>query len=216
MQNQNDKMFNGAMDNLKLSSKPMFTQKEVRAIKPRNKMSFKAKLKLAAVCLIVLVLVFYWVVYSVNKFFNEHELKFQSPVQKPIWIEKRMPVSQHVVVPQAEAKEVPKRYADEWDQYTYEKFSAIHEGDLAVRIARAENGTGQCDRDVNEPDGSSSYGRFMINSTHLKRFKLADVLDCRKNIDIAYQLRMEQGHWKAWSVFKNGSYKLVDLIKYLN
>lgn len=183
--------------------------------KRSNKISFKAKIKLAVGVLVVLLLIFYWIVFAVNQFFNSHVLKFQSPVQKPIWIEKRVSVNKpQSLVAIAEAKQLPDRYKDSIDQYIYEKFGK--DGDLAVRISRAENGSGQCDRVIVEPNGTVSVGRFMINSVHLKRFPMAKLIDCKSNVDVAFQLFQEQGNFTAWSVYKSGAYKLVDIIKYLN
>jgi hypothetical protein len=78
---------------------------------------------------------------------------------------------------------------------------------MSLAISQAENGTRQCDRVVNEPNGSKSYGLFMINSVHLKKgYTEADLKDCTTNIKIAKQIFDRQG-WSPWSVYKNGLYK---------
>lgn len=207
------------MENTKLM--PEFITKKIadlpaKSEKRRNKMSFKAKLKVALVLAVVLLIGLYWVAFTINKFFNENELKFQNLFQKPVWIEKRVPPAEHTVLPvaQAKSKELPVRYRDQWDEYTYNLFGK--DGDLAVKIFRAENGTGQCDRYNVNKNGSIDIGRAQINSTHFKRVPLADLVDCKKNIDFAHTLYTEQKGFGAWSQFNNGNYKLVDLKNYLN
>jgi hypothetical protein len=51
--------------------------------------------------------------------------------------------------------------------------------------------------------------RAEINTVHLKRagLNLRDLLDCRANIDFAYQLYSEHQSFAAWSSYNNGLYR---------
>lgn len=160
------------------------------------------KFKTGIILAIVFLLVGFWTLYAVNQFFETYQFKFQSPVQKPIWIEKRPVVVHKAIVP--EAKAAPA-YSNPIEQMVFEKFGA--QGDLAVAISWAENGTRQCDRIAVEPDGTVSVGLWQINSRHFKRFPLKDLVDCEKNNEAAYTLYTEWKGFGAWSAFKNGSYK---------
>lgn len=164
---------------------------------------------------LVLLVAGTFALYQINKFFEVNTLKFQSPVQKPIWIEKRPEVvHKPSAIYEAMAATRKPEYKDPIDQYICTKFGTAC--DIAVRVARAENGTGQCDRVNQNKNGSIDIGRFQINSLHLKRFPLAKVVECKGNVDVAFQIYTEQGGFQAWVAYTNGSYLKVDLNKYKN
>ena len=50
---------------------------------------------------------------------------------------------------------------------------------------------------------------FQINTVHLKRpgLNLRDLLDCKANIDFAYQLYREKGGFTPWSTYNDGRYR---------
>jgi len=81
------------------------------------------------------------------------------------------------------------------------------EGRTAVAVAQAESGM-RCDaQNVNKGTNSLDLGVMQINSVHLRKgWKVADLLDCHKNVDLAYEIYKGSG-WGAWSTYKNGSYK---------
>src|SRR5438046_10112054 len=58
-------------------------------------------------------------------------------------------------------------------------------------------------------DGTLDWGYFQINTVHLKRpgINLRDLLDCKANIDFAYQLYREKRGFTPWSTFNNGEYR---------
>jgi hypothetical protein len=72
----------------------------------------------------------------------------------------------------------------------------------APRIRR-ELAKSQCNS-----DGTLDWGYFQINTVHLTRvgLNLRDLLDCRANIDLAYQLYQERG-FQPWSTYNNGAYR---------
>lgn len=78
----------------------------------------------------------------------------------------------------------------------------------ALAVAKAESGL-RCDaQNVNKGTNSLDAGLFQINSVHLKKagWKIADLLDCKKNTDMAYEIYKGSG-WVAWSAYTNKSYK---------
>ena len=60
---------------------------------------------------------------------------------------------------------------------------------VALAVQRAENPRGQCEIYHYNTDGTLDWGYFQINTVHLKRpgVNLRALLDCRANIDFAYQ-----------------------------
>jgi hypothetical protein len=74
---------------------------------------------------------------------------------------------------------------------------------IAIRISKAECGM-RVDAIGKNSNGTFDIGVMQINDVHNKRISRADRLDMQKNIRFAYKLRLEQGHWNAWSVCKNG------------
>src|ERR1039458_8462641 len=73
-------------------------------------------------------------------------------------------------------------------QYACNKFGSACR--VALAIQRAENPKGACEIYHYNSDGTLDWGYFQINTVHLTRvgLNLRDLLDCRANIDFAYQL----------------------------
>ena len=94
-----------------------------------------------------------------------------------------------------------------YQQYACLKFASACR--IALAIQRAENPEGKCETYHYNSDGTLDWGYFQINTVHLKRpgVNLRDLLDCRANIDFAYQLYTEKRGFSAWSVYNNGFYR---------
>ncbi len=94
----------------------------------------------------------------------------------------------------------------------YQEYACLKFGSacrIALAIQRAENSEGKCEMYHYNSDGTLDWGYFQINTVHLKRpgLNLRDLLDCRANIDFAYQLYSESQSFSAWSTFNNGAYR---------
>lgn len=77
---------------------------------------------------------------------------------------------------------------------------------LALAVSQAENGTRQCDRFGVNTNKTIDVGIFQINTVHLKKgWKLADLTECHKNVDYAYEIYQAQG-FEPWVAYKNKSY----------
>lgn len=94
-----------------------------------------------------------------------------------------------------------------YQQYACEKFGPACR--LALAIQRAENPQGRCEIYHYNSNGTLDWGYFQINTVHLKRpgLNLRDLLDCKANIDFAYQLYQERGDFSAWSTYNSGIYR---------
>jgi hypothetical protein len=93
-----------------------------------------------------------------------------------------------------------------YQQYACTKFGPACR--VALAIQRAENPRGACEIYHYNSDGTLDWGYFQINTVHLTRvgLNLRDLLDCRANIDFAYQLYQERG-FQPWSTYNNGAYR---------
>jgi hypothetical protein len=93
-----------------------------------------------------------------------------------------------------------------YQQYACSKFGTACR--VALAIQRAENPRGACEIYHYNSDGTLDWGYFQINTVHLKRagVNLRDLLDCKANIDFAYQLFTERG-FEPWSTFNSGAYR---------
>ena len=80
-----------------------------------------------------------------------------------------------------------------WQEYACRKFGS--DCRVALAIQRAENPQGKCEIYHYNSDGTLDWGYFQINTVHLKRLglNLHDLLDCKANIDFAFQLYQERG-----------------------
>jgi len=94
-----------------------------------------------------------------------------------------------------------------YQQYSCAKFGSACR--VALAIQRAENPQGKCEIYHYNSDGTLDWGYFQINTVHLKRpgLNLRDLLDCKANIDFAYQLYVEKHGFTPWSTYNNGLYR---------
>ncbi len=94
-----------------------------------------------------------------------------------------------------------------YQQYACRKFGSACR--VALAIQRAENPQGKCEIYHYNTDGTLDWGYFQINTVHLKRpgLNLRDLLDCKANIDFAYQLFVESHGFTPWSTYNSGLYR---------
>jgi len=93
-----------------------------------------------------------------------------------------------------------------FQQYACNKFGSGCRTALAIQ--RAENPRGECEIYHYNSDGTLDWGYFQINTVHLKRpgVNLRGLLDCKANIDFAYQLYTERG-FEPWTTYRDGAYR---------
>jgi hypothetical protein len=94
-----------------------------------------------------------------------------------------------------------------YQQYACNKFGSACR--VALAIQRAENPLGKCEIYHYNSDGTLDWGYFQINTVHLKRpgLNLRDLLDCKANIDFAYQLYIERQGFTPWTTYNSGAYR---------
>ena len=140
--------------------------------------------------------------------FNTHySVAFQSPVR--LHLQWPVVVAERVISGDAAGAQADQggRRLSAWQQYACTTFGA--DCRVALAIQRAENPQGKCEIYHYNSDGTLDWGYFQINTVHLKRprLNLRDLLDCKANIDFAYQLYREKGGFTAWSTFNDGKYR---------
>lgn len=120
--------------------------------------------------------------------------------------------SPFVISARLQGDEAEKAQADQqgrrltaYQEYACRKFGAACR--VALAIQRAENASGACEVYHYNHDGTLDWGYFQINTVHLERpgLNLRDLLDCKANIDFAYQLYQERG-FQPWSTYNSGAY----------
>jgi hypothetical protein len=138
--------------------------------------------------------------------FSQYTVTLRSPLR----VRLQFPL---VVAPRQSAEESGAAQADQfghrltaYQQYACNKFGPACR--VALAIQRAENPRGACEIYHYNSDGTLDWGYFQINTVHLTRagLNLRDLLDCRANIDFAYQLYRERG-FQPWSTFNSGAYR---------
>jgi hypothetical protein len=79
---------------------------------------------------------------------------------------------------------------------------------IALAVQRAENPSGRCEIYHYNSDGTLDWGYFQINTVHLTRpgLNLHDLLDCKANIDFAFQLYQEKHGFNSWTTYRSGAY----------
>jgi hypothetical protein len=137
------------------------------------------------------------------------QTEFTISLRSPLRLELQWPL---VLAPRTSEKETEQAQKDQfghrltaYQQYACNKFGS--ECRIALAVQRAENPRGDCEIYHYNSDGTLDWGYFQINTVHLKRagVNLRGLLDCKANIDFAYQLYTERG-FDPWSTYKNGAY----------
>lgn len=145
--------------------------------------------------------------YLVVQVHARYTLNFQTPV----WLHFQWPF---VVAHRNRTEDAAGAQGDQngrpltaYQQYTCEKFGPACR--VALAIQRAENPQGRCEIYHYNTDGTLDWGYFQINTVHLKRpgLNLRDLLNCKANIDFAYQLYREKQNFTPWSTYNNGAYR---------
>jgi hypothetical protein len=173
--------------------------------KTRRARKAPARLSLVSEFLVVLTLAGV-VLYAAGLWFHEHyTVSLQSPVrlhfQWPIVLAERV-ISGDAADAQSDQN---GRRLSAWQQYACRKFGS--DCRVALAIQRAENPQGKCEIYHYNTNGTLDWGYFQINTVHLERpgLNLRDLLDCKANIDFAYQLYRERG-FQPWSTYNSGAY----------
>jgi hypothetical protein len=134
----------------------------------------------------------------------EYTVSFRSPL--------RVRLQWPVVIAARTSGETTEAQSDQfghrltaYQQYACNKFGSACR--IALAVQRAENPRGDCETYHYNSDGTLDWGYFQINTVHLKRagVNLRDLLDCKANIDFAYQLYTEKG-FEPWTTYRSGAY----------
>jgi hypothetical protein len=145
-----------------------------------------------------------WLTIQVHR---EYTFSLQSPIrfhfQSPIVIARRN-LNEYAAEAQADQRGRP---LSAWQQYACQKFGP--DCRIALAIQRAENPQGKCEIYHYNSDGTLDWGYFQINTVHLTRqgLNLRDLLDCKANIDFAYNLYREKQGFTPWSTYNSGVYR---------
>jgi hypothetical protein len=145
-------------------------------------------------------------VYSTVRIHDEYVFSLQSPVilhlQSPLVISHR---SETESAHRARRDQVHPLNA--YQQYACREFGSACR--VALAIQRAENPQGKCEIYHYNSDGTLDWGYFQINTVHLKRrgVNLRDLLDCKANIDLAFQLYTENHGFTPWASYNSGAYR---------
>jgi hypothetical protein len=138
------------------------------------------------------------------------QTEFTVSLRSPVRLRLQWPL---VFAPRQSSEETAQAQADQfghrltaYQQYACNKFGSACR--IALAVQRAENPRGACEIYHYNTDGTLDWGYFQINTVHLKRpgLNLRDLLDCRANIDFAYQLYRERG-FDPWTTYTSGAYR---------
>lgn len=143
---------------------------------------------------------------KVALWFDSNKVIVKSPIvittQKVVTVEKRVvqvinPITM-IVYPEDVKTDIEKYICDKW---------GIADCKMALAVAKAESGL-NCDAVNTNTNGTADLSVFQLNTTHLKKggeWTLANMGDCYKNVDLAYELWKEQG-FSPWVAFNSGAY----------
>lgn len=147
-----------------------------------------------------------FVVYLAVQIHAEYTFSLQSPLR--LKFQSPLVIAERIRTEDAFAAQLDQhRPLTAYQQYACRKFGSACR--VALAIQRAENPQGKCEIYHYNTDGTLDWGYFQINTVHLKRpgLNLRDLLDCKTNIDFAYQLFVESHGFTPWSTYNSGLYR---------
>jgi len=173
---------------------------------PKIEKTTKRKITLSTLAILGFLIVICVVAVKVALWFDDNKVVVKSPViiktQKMITVEKRVTQVINPIVminyPEDVKTDIEKYICDKW---------GIADCKMAIAVAKAESGL-KCDALNINTNNTVDMGIFQLNSTHLKKggeWTLANMGDCYKNVDLAYELWKEQG-FEPWVAFNSGAY----------
>src|SRR6476660_2378512 len=136
--------------------------------------------------------------------------RYTLSLQSPVRIHFQWPF---VVAAKTDKHDALKPQADQFGHRlsAYQQYACNKSGSacrVALAIQRAENPRGACEIYHYNTDGTLDWCYFQINTVHLTRvgLNLRDLLDCKTNIDFAYNLFREKG-FEPWTAYTSGAYR---------
>lgn len=148
----------------------------------------------------------------VADFFDENALIVKLPVEVAVKTNRVVEIQPRVktLVVSERTEKVAEIVAGEDDKdlatYICEKWGVV-ECKTALAVAKAESGM-RCDAYNANTNGSVDLSVFQLNTIHLAKggeWTLANMANCRKNVDLAYEVWQAQG-WSPWVAYRNGSW----------
>jgi len=173
---------------------------------PKIERATKRKLILSTLAILGFLTMICAIAVKVALWFDDNKLTIKSPLvvttQRVINVETRVKqiINPIVVI------DYPEEVDTDIEKYICEKFGLM-DCKMALAVAKAESGL-NCDAVNVNTNGTADLSIFQLNTTHLKKggeWTLANMSDCYKNVDLAYQLWTEQG-WNPWVAYLSGSY----------
>jgi len=173
---------------------------------PKIERATKRKIILSTLAILGFLTMICAFAVRVALWFDSNKVIVKSPIvittQKVVTVEKRVvevinPITM-IVYPEDVKTDIEKYICDKW---------GIADCKMALAVAKAESGL-NCDAVNVNTNGTADLSIFQLNTTHLKKggeWTLANMSDCYKNVDLAYQLWTEQG-WNPWVAYLSGSY----------
>ena len=145
-------------------------------------------------------------VIKLTLYVNSNEFVWKLPLeiktQRILTVTPRVTqVVQNVIIPN-----YPEEVDTDLEKYICEKFGVM-DCKIALAVAKAESGL-NCNAININTNGTVDFSTFQLNSVHIKKggeWTLANMADCYKNVDLAYELWTEQG-WTPWVAYLNNSY----------
>jgi hypothetical protein len=173
---------------------------------PKLEKATKRKIILSALAILGFLTMILAFAVKVALWFDSNKLTIKSPLvvhtQRVVNIEPRVEkvISPVVIVDYPEEVDTPL------EQYICEKWGLM-DCKMALAVASAESGL-ECNAININTNGTVDLGVFQLNSIHLQKggdWNIGNMGDCYKNVDLAYELWLEQG-WTPWVAYLSGAY----------
>lgn len=145
-------------------------------------------------------------VIKLTLYVNNNEFAWKFPLELKTHRILTVTPREKVIVHEYALLTYPEEIDTDIEKYICDKFGVM-DCKIALAVAKAESGL-NCNAVHINNNGTVDLSIFQLNTVHLKKggdWTLANMGDCKKNVDLAYEL-WEAQKWEPWSAYLNGSY----------
>jgi hypothetical protein len=192
------------------------TKKLDQRFKANKAINLKTKVVAVILSLIIVLALLFQLGMKIAEWFDTHAIVKQKvltiDLKAPFRIEERKVPTTEIVRVIEDAPE-PEDLETDVEKKIFEVFG-IENYKMAISVARAESGLNCNALNTYNSNGTADFSVFQVNSIWIKEYSLAEITDCMRNIEIAYEIwdradgevGNDRGSWNPWVAARDGKH----------
>ncbi len=175
---------------------------------------FRIAFMVGVVCVLLFCGLLAYIIHLISSFYDEYRVEVRFPLLVSVETRSMINIEPRRLYVLADFQEegngkIESIISGEGNKdiarYICQKFG-LENCKIALAVAKAESGLNCNAVNINK-NGTADIGVFQLNTVHLNKngWSLEKMGGCYSNVDLAYQLWLEQG-WGAWVAYTNNSW----------